>query len=163
MEKKKYYAITTSMKFEKTVLVPVDSVKDLGEAMDLVDCYVETASIMLLNEEAICETRPSDYADANGIEELADDEIDFCDVIRGDCEDLKALDIVLNAVDKALRKYSSDNVDVVYNMETGMFDVMYCCNNNSFLIEATNVLFDDIVFSELFDELIERNVGYVGR
>ena len=27
MEKKKYYAITTSMTFEKTVLVPVDSVK----------------------------------------------------------------------------------------------------------------------------------------
>ena len=27
MEKKKYYAITTSMTFEKTVLVPVDDVQ----------------------------------------------------------------------------------------------------------------------------------------
>lgn len=84
MEKKKYYAITTSMKFEKTLLVPVDSVEDLDEAMDLVECYIETGSVLLLNEEAICETRPSDYADVNGIEELTDDELDFCDVISGD-------------------------------------------------------------------------------
>jgi len=86
MEKKKYYAITTSMKFEKTLLVPVDSVKDIDEAMELVECYVETGSVLLLNEEAICETKPSCYADANGIEELTDDEIDFCEVIRGDHE-----------------------------------------------------------------------------
>ena len=57
MEKKKYYAITTSMTFEKTVLVPVDSVKDIDEAIDLVDCGVEVSSIDLLNEEADCETK----------------------------------------------------------------------------------------------------------
>ena len=51
MEKKKYYAITTSMTFEKTVLVPVDSVEDLDEAKDLVDCGVEVSSIMLLEED----------------------------------------------------------------------------------------------------------------
>lgn len=84
MEKKKYYAITTSMKFEKTLLVPVDSVKDIDEAMELVECYVETGSVLLLNEEAICATKPSCYADINGIEELTDDELDFCDVISGD-------------------------------------------------------------------------------
>lgn len=74
MDKKKYYAITTSMTFEKTVLVPVDSVKDIDEAIDLVDCDVEVSSIGLLNEEADCETKQSPYADKNGIYELSDDE-----------------------------------------------------------------------------------------
>lgn len=76
MEKKKYYAITTSMLFEKTVLVPVDSVEDIDEAIDLVDCGVELASIMLLTEDADCETKQSSYVDAdeNGICELTDDE-----------------------------------------------------------------------------------------
>ena len=36
MEKKKYYAITTSIIYEKTVLVPVDSVEDIDEAIDRV-------------------------------------------------------------------------------------------------------------------------------
>lgn len=37
METKKYYAITTSMKFEKTVLVPANQVEDIDEAIDLVN------------------------------------------------------------------------------------------------------------------------------
>ena len=74
MEKKKYYAITTSMTFEKTVLVPVDSVKDIDEAIDLVDYGVEVCSIDLLNEEADYETKQSPYADENGVYELSDDE-----------------------------------------------------------------------------------------
>ena len=74
MEKKKYYAITTSMLFEKTVLVPVDSVKDIDEAIDLVDCGVEDASIMLLTEDPDWETKQSSYADENGICELTYDE-----------------------------------------------------------------------------------------
>lgn len=74
MEKKKYYAVTTSMTFEKTVLVPVDSVKDIDEAIDLVDYGVEVCSINLLNEEADYETKQSPYADENGVYELSDDE-----------------------------------------------------------------------------------------
>ena len=74
MEKKKYYAVTTSMTFEKTVLVPVDSVKDIDEAIDLVDYGVEVCSIDLLNEEADYETKQSSYADKNGVYELSDDE-----------------------------------------------------------------------------------------
>ena len=74
MEKKKYYAVTTSMTFEKTVLVPVDSVKDIDEAIDLVDYGVEVCSIDLLNEEADYETKQSPYADENGVYELSDDE-----------------------------------------------------------------------------------------
>lgn len=86
MEKKKYYAITTSMLFEKTVLVPVDSVEDIDEAIDLVDCGVEDASIMLLAEDADFETKQSPYADENGIYELTDDEAALYQIIDGDEE-----------------------------------------------------------------------------
>lgn len=72
--KQKYYAVKTSMLFEKTVLVPVDSVEDINEAIDLVDCGVEMGSVDLLNEEAECETVKSPYADKDGIYELTNDE-----------------------------------------------------------------------------------------
>lgn len=75
----------------------------------------------------------------------------------------EALFHVVLAVDRALNKYDSDNVDVVYNIETGMLDVMYCSGNNSFCIEETNVPLDDINIGELLVELEERDVGYVGR
>lgn len=84
MEKKKYYAITTSMTFEKTVLVPVDSVKDIDEAIDLVDCGVEICSIDLLNEEADCETKQSPYADENGVYELSDNEAGLYQILKGE-------------------------------------------------------------------------------
>ena len=87
MEKKKYYAITTTMTFEKTVLVPVDTVEDINEAIDLVDCGVEVASIDLLNEDADCETKPSPYADENGIYELTDDEAASYEILEGDYEE----------------------------------------------------------------------------
>jgi len=74
MEKKQYYAITTSMTFEKTVLVPVGAVKDLDEAKDMVECGVEVASIMVLSEEADFQTKPSPYADSDGIMELTNEE-----------------------------------------------------------------------------------------
>lgn len=82
MEKKKYYAITTSMTFEKTVLVPVDSVEDVDEAIDLVDCGVEISSIMLLDEQAECETKKSPYADENGICEMTSEESSLYQIIR---------------------------------------------------------------------------------
>ena len=57
MEKKNYYKIKTSMTFEKIVLVPVDSVKDLNDAINLVDGAVETCEISLFNEEAEFNTK----------------------------------------------------------------------------------------------------------
>lgn len=72
METKKYYAITTSMKFEKTVLVPVDQVEDIDDAINLVDSGVEVAKIMLLDQDAECETIACSYADADGILNLSD-------------------------------------------------------------------------------------------
>ena len=84
MEKKKFYAITTSMTFEKTVLVPVDSVEDIDEAIDLVNCGVEISAVDLLNEEADCETKQSSYADENGICEFSDSEATSYLIIKGD-------------------------------------------------------------------------------
>lgn len=86
MEKKKYYAITTSMTFEKTVLVPVGSVEDIDAAIDLVNCGVEVASVDLLNEEADCETKLSSYADENGIYELSDEYASEYQILEGDKE-----------------------------------------------------------------------------
>lgn len=84
MKTKKYYAITTSMLFERTVLVPVDSVEDIDEAIDIVDCGVETASIDLLHEDAECETKQSPYADENGIYELTDEEAELYQILDND-------------------------------------------------------------------------------
>ena len=80
--KKKYYAITTSMTFEKTILVPVDSVKDIDEAIRIVDDAVEFCDIDLLNEEAECETKASRYADVNGMYNLTDDEAELYQIIK---------------------------------------------------------------------------------
>lgn len=82
--KQKYYAIKTSMLFEKTVLVPVDSVEDIDDAINLVDCGVEMGNVDLLNEEAECETVKSPYADKGGIYELTDDEAALYQVLKGD-------------------------------------------------------------------------------
>ena len=80
--KKKYYAIRTSMTFEKTVLVPVESVEDLDEAIDLVDAAVEMADIYLLNEEPECEIKASPYANKDGIYELTDKEAICYQVVK---------------------------------------------------------------------------------
>ena len=82
MAKKKYYAITTSMTFQKTVLVPVDAVEDIDEAIYLVDFGVEDVDIDLLNEEAECETKPSPYANKDGIYELTDEDAARYQIIR---------------------------------------------------------------------------------
>ena len=81
--KKKYYKLTTSMTFQKTVLVPVESVKDVNEAIDLVDCGVEVASIDLLNEEAECETK---IAEGTSICELTEEDASLYQVICNDAE-----------------------------------------------------------------------------
>lgn len=89
MEKKKYYAITTSMLFEKTVLVPVNSVKDIDEAMELVDTGVEVASISLMQEDAEFDTRVAAYADRDGTYELTEDEASLYDIYEGDYDELE--------------------------------------------------------------------------
>ena len=87
MEKRKYYAITTRMTFEKTVLVPVDTVEDIDEAIDLVDCSVEVGSTMVLTEDPDCETIQSPYANENGIYELTDEQASIYEILEGDYEE----------------------------------------------------------------------------
>lgn len=76
---KKYYAITTSMTFQKTVLVPADAVENISEAIDLVDAGIEIASIDLL--EAECKTEVSQFANENGIRELSDEDANCYEII----------------------------------------------------------------------------------
>lgn len=68
---------------------------------------------------------------------------------------------VLNAVDKVLWDYASDNVDVVHNEETGMLDVIYHSDNNSFPIYSSVVSKNDVInIGELEEQLDLRSVGY---
>lgn len=71
-------------------------------------------------------------------------------------EDL--IEIVLDAVDQALGKYSSDNVDVVCNEETEMLDIIYHSKNNSFAIESGIAYIDEIDLDDLESELNKLNV-----
>lgn len=78
---KKYYAIKTSMLFEKTVLVPVTEVKNLDEAIELVEAGVEISSINLLDEDADFTTEVSNFADENGIYTLSDERASLYQII----------------------------------------------------------------------------------
>ena len=84
MDTRKYYAVTTKMTFEKTVLIPVKCAKDMEDAIDMVECGVETASIDLLNSDADCETVPSPYADTDGIMELTEEDAQAYQILKRD-------------------------------------------------------------------------------
>lgn len=73
-DKKKFYAITTSMTFEKTVLVPADCVDDIDDAMDLVNYAVEACDINLLDREALYCTMPVTSANKSGIRSMTETE-----------------------------------------------------------------------------------------
>lgn len=79
--KKKYYAITTEMVFKKTVLVPIEEVKDIEQAERIVDAAVEDCTVMVLDEDAECNTYTSEYADENGMYELTEKESECYQVI----------------------------------------------------------------------------------
>ena len=70
----KYYAIKASIKYEKTILVPVDSVENIDEAIDLVNGNLEDGKIILLEEEPECEIGMSYAANEDGIIVLLDGE-----------------------------------------------------------------------------------------
>lgn len=84
MNKKKYYAITTEMVFKKTVLVPIEEAKDIEQAERIVDAAVKDCTIILIDEDAECNTytHPSEYADKNGMYELTDKESECYQIIR---------------------------------------------------------------------------------
>lgn len=80
--KKQYYAVTATMIFEKTVLVPVDAVADIYEAMEIVDNGVEDTSIELLSGDADYKVNPSTRANGSGICELTEDESKKYQIVR---------------------------------------------------------------------------------
>lgn len=82
MLKKKYYAITTEMIFKKTVLVPIEKVENIEQAEEIVDTSVEDCTIMLLDEDAECNTYISEYADENGMYELTEKESKCYQIIQ---------------------------------------------------------------------------------
>jgi len=82
--KKMYYAITTSMHFQKTVLVPVEEVEDVDEAIELVDEAVQNCSIDLLGSDAECKTYPS----RDSACELSSDEVAHYEVVRRDSDEI---------------------------------------------------------------------------
>lgn len=85
--KKKYYAITTEMVFKKTVLVPIEEVKDIERAEKIVDAAVKNCTVMVLDEDAECNTYPSEYADKNGMYELTEDQAECYQIIgNGDID-----------------------------------------------------------------------------
>nr|DAP47628.1 MAG TPA: hypothetical protein [Caudoviricetes sp.] len=81
MNKKKYYAITTEMVFKKTVLVPIEEAKDIEQAERIVDAAVEDCTVMVLDEDAECNTYTSEYADENGMYELTEKESECYQII----------------------------------------------------------------------------------
>lgn len=81
MNKKKYYAITTEMVFKKTVLVPIEEAKDIEQAERIVDAAVDDCTVMVLDEDAECNTYTSEYADENGMYELTEKESECYQII----------------------------------------------------------------------------------
>ena len=81
MNKKKYYAITTEMVFKKTVLVPIEEAKDIEQAERIVDAAVEDCTVMVLDEDAECNTYTSEYTDENGMYELTEKESECYQII----------------------------------------------------------------------------------
>lgn len=71
-----------------------------------------------------------------------------------------ALIWVMEAVDRALRKYSAENVDVMVNEETGRLDVIYHDEGNSFPIEMGVAAMAHVNKKSLVKELNLRKVGY---
>lgn len=59
-------------------MVPVDSVENVNEAIDLVDASVEVGSVMLLTEEAECDT------DDKGMYYLTDRDAECYEILKGD-------------------------------------------------------------------------------
>lgn len=73
---------------------------------------------------------------------------------------MSTLKTVLDAVSRALQKYSSDNIDVVRNEETGFLDVIYHSDKNSFPIESKLVAMENIDKEVLELQLSALCVGH---
>lgn len=71
------------------------------------------------------------------------------------------INLVVEAVKRALNKYNSGNIDVILNEESNMLDIVYHSRHNSFSIESDVVSANDIDLRQLELILEEYDVGYV--
>jgi len=72
-----------------------------------------------------------------------------------------AIQLVIEAVKRALNKYDSGNIDVILNDESNMLDIVYHSRHNSFDIESDIANVNDIDLRQLESALEEYDVGYV--
>lgn len=72
--KKKYYAITAEKTYSKTVLVPIESVNNIEEAVDLVADAVDNFKVDLDEMEPEYDIYKNEHADTNGIREINENE-----------------------------------------------------------------------------------------
>lgn len=84
MDMRKYYAVTTRMTFEKTILIPVECARDIEDAIDMVDAGVEVCNIDLLNTDADCQTLADSGADIQGIMELTEEDAQAYQILKRD-------------------------------------------------------------------------------
>lgn len=85
MNKKKYYAVTQTTSFTKTVYVPVECADDIKGAVDLVadSCDVSSPADLCDNwDEFGVEVEASPYADADGICEMTEQDASLCEIVE---------------------------------------------------------------------------------
>ena len=71
---KKYYAITAEKTYSKTVLVPVERVNNIDEAVDLVADAVNKFEVDLDEMEPEYDIYQNEHAGINGIRKMDEDE-----------------------------------------------------------------------------------------
>lgn len=84
-----------------------------------------------------------------------------CENYSGDlCTDREKINKIKDAVVNALSKYSTDNVDIVRNEESGMINIIYHSRHNSFDIVSNVCDLDGL--SELDIDVIAEyyDIGY---
>lgn len=87
MSKKKYYAVTQTTSFTKTVYVPVECADDIKDAVDLVADISDTSSPVKLCDNwdvfgVEVEASASPYADADGICEMTEQDASLCEIVE---------------------------------------------------------------------------------
>lgn len=81
---KRYYSVTVTMTFQKTVLVPIEFAKDIDEAIEIVDAAVDSCEVLILNEDADYEIgKASTICNDDGIYEISEEYAKYYQVLEG--------------------------------------------------------------------------------
>lgn len=117
--KGQYYALTASMLFEKTVLVPVDKATDIDEAMEMVDNAVELCEIELLDQDADYRITRSSFANKDGLYELSDEDAALYQIIGAKARDTHAetlKDIMKDVLETRGYEVTPQRLDELYDI-----------------------------------------------